>query len=259
MRRIVLALTLMLAATSCGETVDGPAPGGGGSGHEGVWELVSGRGPGGEVPVVPGHPVTLEIEGDQANGRAACNLYGARVRVEGRSFSAGVTGGTEMGCAPEVMRSEQRYYEALPGADRIEVDGDEMTLTGPETRLVFRRRPAVPTAELAGTRWELESLVERTGPDATATSAAPAHLTLSGDGTFSGSTGCRTLTGKWVEEVGEIYFTEMAADGSCPKRLQAQDAHVVNVLGDGFPVEIEGRTLTIDKARTGQGLLYVAP
>lgn len=261
MRRIVVVTVLALAGFACGETIDGPAPGTAPdrTDHEGVWELVSGRGPAGEVPLVTGHPITLEIDGDEAKGRAACNLYGARVEVDGTAFSAGVLGGTEMGCAPDVMRSEQRYYETLPGADRIEVEGDEMTLTGPETKLVFRRRAPVPSAELTGTRWELESLVEGSGPDGVATSAAPAHLTLSDDGTFSGTTGCRDLSGTWLADVGEIYFTEMAADGSCPQRLQAQDAHVVNVLGDGFPVEIDGQTLTIDKARADQGLVYVAP
>lgn len=262
MRRIVFALSLALTAAACGEAADEPAPPAAaptaGSGHEGVWELLSGHGPDGPVPIVPGHPVTLEIDGDQAGGRAACNLYGGRVVVEGSSFSAGGLSGTEMGCPPRIMESEQRYYAALPAAERIDVAGDEMTLSGPETELVFRRRPPVPTAELVGTTWELESLIDGTGPDAVASSAAPAHLTLSEDGTFSGTTGCRTLTGTWAERGGEIHFPEMTADGSCNERLREQDSHVVNVLGDGFPVEIEGRTLTIDKERAEQGLVYVA-
>jgi heat shock protein HslJ len=260
-RRLALVAAVLLAA-SCGRAADAPAPPGAApadrSAHEGSWELVSGRGPDGAVPVLDRHPITLEIDGSAANGRAACNLYGGRVEVDGSSFTAAGMGGTDMGCAPDVMESEARYHAALLAADRIEVAGDEMTLTGSGTELVFRRLPPVPTARLVGTTWKLESLIDGTGPDVVAVAAAPADLTLSDDGTFSGSTGCRELTGSWSENGGEIFFDEMRADGTCEESLREQDSHVVGVLGDGFPVEIEENTLTIDKPRMGKGLVYLA-
>ena len=260
MRKTLVLTALVVALAACGEPADAPsrpvAPDAGG--HEGVWELVSGRGPEGRVAVVAGHPITLELNGNDASGRAACNLYGGSVTVDGSAFAAQQLGGTEMGCAPAVMESEQRYYAALPAADRIDVAGDEMTLTGPETELVFRRVPPVPTAALTGTRWELETIVEGDGPAAAVSSAAPAFLRLSDDGTFTGSTGCRALSGTWAERNGEIYFDEMSADGTCEESLRDQDGHVVNVLGDGFAVEIEGDTLTVSKPRAGGGLVYRA-
>lgn len=261
MRKIAAALTILLAASGCGEA---PAPraagpdAGGQISYEGVWELVEGRGPDGAVPIVPGHPITLELAGGRAEGRAACNLYGGRVTVEGSSFTADGLSGTEMGCAAHIHESEQSYYAALPAADHIEVRTDELTLSGPGAELVFRRVPPVPTAELVGTTWVLESLVRGSGPGAVAMSAAPAELRLSDDGTFTGTTGCRDLSGTWAERGGAIHFDEMTAEGSCPSRLRSQDDQVVNVLGDGFTPEIEGRTLFIDKPRAGQGLVYAA-
>ena len=33
---------------------------------------------------------------------------------------------------------------------------------------------------------------------------------------------------------------ELAAEGDCPPDLQAQDSHVISVLGDGFRASVDG-------------------
>lgn len=55
----------------------------------------------------------------------------------------------------------------------------------------------------------------------------------------------------------EIVFPTMSAGGDCPERLREQDAHVVNVLGDGFQADVEGDLLTATDA-DGSGLVYRA-
>jgi heat shock protein HslJ len=101
-------------------------------------------------------------------------------------------------------------------------------------------------------------MVEGRGPEATAASAEPAELTMSRDGTFAGSTGCRRLTGEWSEDGDSILFHTMSADGRCPEDLRAQDSHVVGVLGDGFTASINGNRLTVYNVRGSLGLIYRA-
>ena len=102
---------------------------------------MSGREPMGPIRLVRGHPVTLELEGKEMSGLAACNQYGGKVTIDGSAFSSGRLITTEIGCEPAIARAEQRYYAALPSADTIEVRATTLTMTGPDTVLEFRRMP----------------------------------------------------------------------------------------------------------------------
>jgi heat shock protein HslJ len=155
------------------------------------------------------------------------------------------------------MEAESAYMDALQAVGEISRSGDVLTLTGDDAELRFELRPPVPTAQLVGTRWELESLIEGTGEDGLATSAEPAYLLLHEDGTIEGTTGCRKLYGEWREEGDTILFGTFGAEGKCPARLRSQDGHVVGALGDGFRPEIDGDRLTII-GRFDQGLDYRA-
>ena len=50
-------------------------------------------------------------------------------------------------------------------------------------------------------------------------------------------------------------MTELAAEGECPADLQAQDSHVISVLGDGFRASVEGQVLILTSSG-GLGLVY---
>lgn len=260
-RTLALALAALVCA-SCGASADAPAAAPSGSpprgDHEGEWKLESGRGPEGPIRVVSGYPITLEIQGDEISGRSGCNSYGGRVTIEGSSFSADGIAGTEMGCTePGVAESEAAFVAALPASEELEVRGDDLVLTGPDTKLTFRRVAPVPAADLAGTPWKLESLVDGAGPAGTATAAAPARLKLSRDGTYAATTGCRRLSGTWSEVGGRIELEGARARRECPGQLEEQDRHVLDVLRRPFTAAIEERTLTITGS-SGRGLVYLA-
>lgn len=101
-----------------------------------------------------------------------------------------------------------------------------------------------PADDLVDTSWVLETLF--VGDVASAALGEPATLELSSGGTFSGSTGCRTFTGTWIEEGEQILATTMSmGEGECPAELAEQDGHVVSVVGDGFVPTIEESLLTL--------------
>lgn len=223
----------------------------------GDWKLESGRGPEGDIPIVEGWDITLQITDGRIGGRSGCNSYGGRAVIEGASFDVGGFGGTLIGCEGEVALSEERYTDAIQRASSIRRTGETLQITGDEVELVFRSLPPPPVAQLVGTTWELQTVV---GSDGTKLSVIgePATLRLERGLTFTGATGCRPLKGRWLDSVGEIHFNEMHARGRCPEELSVQDSYVVGILGDGFKATVTGRQLTIVNVRAGGTLVYEA-
>ncbi len=108
---------------------------------DGSWELVEGTGPDGDVDPVDDHPVTLEIDGDDWAGTAACNSYGATVTLADGTVQTDGFFATEMACPTDgVMESEAAYLAALGEVSRWSLDDAELRLAGPDTELVFQRR-----------------------------------------------------------------------------------------------------------------------
>jgi heat shock protein HslJ len=253
MRTLTPLLALVLALAGCAAAV---APSSSAEAIEGAWELTSGRTSAGEIPIVDDWPITLTIEGGTIGGTAACNSYGGRLVGVGGRVRVEELGMTAMGCEADVMASESAYTAALDAVSEIGMDGDALVLVGPDVELRFAELPPPPTAELLGTRWVLETVF--VGDVAVAPVGEPATLELRADGTFSGSTGCRTFTGTWVEEGDGIRDTSLRMDGAdCVPELVAQDSSVVGVVGDGFVPTVNDDLLTLTDPG-GAGLVYRA-
>ncbi len=218
----------------------------------GTWELPAGSIDGRTVPMVDSYPITLVISEDSVSGTSACNGYGAILSPLGGSFRVAGIGGTDMACAEEVMASETAYLAALGRVTTATLESDELFLEGDGVELRFRPLASPPIGELTDTTWNLETLT--TGLTATG-AQGDVTLRLDSNGTLTGSTGCRTLRGRYVVVGGEILATRLAADGDCSAALADQDGHIVSVLGDGFRAAVEGDRFLLTS--TGeQGLIY---
>ncbi|MDH4276710.1 MAG: META domain-containing protein [Acidimicrobiia bacterium] len=221
-----------------------------------TWVLRAGGGPGGDIAFVDGYPITLTFEADSFGGTAACNGYGSTYSVDGNEITIEGISATEMGCEAAVQAAEQAYFAALADVGDITLAGDELILGGPSTELIFTRRQPAPTEDLVDTLWLLDTIIR--GDTAATVLGDPATLSMSSDGTFSGSTGCRTFAGRYQTFGSEVQFNEFAAGPEeCPTVLRDQDNHVFSVLGDGFTTEIDGQRLTVTSAG-GEGLGYRA-
>ncbi|CUR60150.1 exported hypothetical protein [metagenome] len=252
-----LTAVLLLAGAACGGADDGPDAGDdpGSSTLDGDWTLSSATG----LALDDAHPITLTLDGDQVSGTSACNRYLGSVTVSGDTVTFGPLGGTEMACSPpSVMRLEQDFLAALQAADSATVDGDTLTLTGPDSTLTFRTTAPVVDAELVGTVWLLESLVDGGGNDGSVSSVTgdPATLELADDGTITGSTGVNSLTGSWTDDTGGLTITDVGSTliGSTGARAR-QEAHILTVLGDQPTASVEGDVLTLTTG-SGKGLVY---
>ena len=221
---------------------------------DGNWVLSRGFGPDGDVPIVDGWPITIGFESDTFGGTAACNGYGGGYSTDGTSISWQDVSQTEMGCEGPAMASEAAFLSALLLVDSFEL-ADGLLLSGPGVELMFSREAPVPTADLVGQLWLLDTLIQ--GETASSVQGDPATLLLDADGNVRGGTGCRTFTGSYVINGGSVLLPDFAMDGECPVQLTTQDNQVVTVLGDGFTPSIDGDRLTLTSAGN-EGLGYKA-
>ena len=248
-------VVLSVVATGCGDddvdVGDDPSDVGGliGERPAGKWRLVSGSGADGRVPMVDGYDLTLDIDLDagQVGGTAACNGYGGEVRTiaDGTWIVDGYAW-TEMGCAePGVHESEQAYLSALVAVESYELTDDAtLVLRGPATELRFVVVPPPPDAELVGTTWVLDTLLD--GRSASSiVGMESSTMVLAPDGTFSAALGCNLTNGTWTLDGDRLDLHPVdLTDRPCTEPAQTFERHVLATLGDvGF--ELDGPRLTL--------------
>ncbi len=246
---------LVAGTDSASSGSDGEIEGGHDSLVDSSWTLVSGSGPDGDVPIVDGWPITLTFDESTLGGTAACNGYGGSYSIDGETITLDEVGHNDMGCEPAVSESQNIFFAALLDVNRVTVTDGNLILSGTSTELTFAVEAPVPVADLVDQLWLLDTLIQ--GEAASTVSGDPATLLLSGDGTITGGTGCRSLSGEYVISGASVQFTTFGASGDCPRDLQTQDGAVVGVLGDGFTVEVDGQRLLVMSAGN-EGLGYRA-
>ncbi len=249
---LILAASLVIAA--CG-TNDNAAVSDDGTSFDGAWVLSAATIDGEDVVLLDHYRVTMTIDGSDIGGRAACNSYGGSVSIDDGAFSVGALSWTEMACERPVMKIEALFLRGLPRVTEATRSGEVVVLTGEGVDLSFELLPPVPTADLVGVGWTLDTILQGETASSPVAGADPATLFLDLDGTFTGSTGCRDLAGEYIITGDIVQFTSFGAEGECTAELRPQDSRVISVLEGGFTVEIEGNRMTITTPG-GEGLSY---
>ena len=262
-RVLALVALLLPAATGvlagCGEGASGPGTRGEPD-LTGRWVLVSGTdAEGSPLALVPGRDVTLDIEAGkgEVGGTSACNHYFATLTQEGARVGLTGVGSTEMGCEPGVMELESRYHAALAGVDHAERTAGTLTLSGSTVGLVYETVAPTPDADLVGTTWGVESLLDGDTASSTVTdTGGAAWLRLAAAGRLHGSTGCRVVSGEYAVDGDTISLAGVAFEeppGACPEPLLAQDTRLREMLEGDLSASVAADRLTL-LAPDGRGL-----
>ena len=131
--RSALIVLFALTLAACGGDGDS-----GGDPTASSWGLASGTLDGEAIPLVDGHPITLDFDETGVGGQAACNNYFGGYTISDNEISFSDLGQTMMACAPdEVMESETKYLQALALVETFNMGGDSLTLSGDGVELVF--------------------------------------------------------------------------------------------------------------------------
>ena len=255
-RSILPNLALMVLLAACGAAQAPSAPDASGGAVVGDWVLTGGSIDGVDAPALEDHRITMTITGSRIGGTAACNSYGGEIAMQADGLHLDNLAQTDMACEEPAMSAETAYLTALARVREIARDGAELVARGDGVELRFEALAPPPTADLVGTSWVLDTVL--VGDVAASPTGDPATLKLNEDGTFSGSTGCRTFSGEWAEHGDQIVAPSLGIDdATCPEELSSQDRHLVSVIGDGFIPTIEGNLLTLMDPG-GVGLVYRA-
>ena len=222
---------------------------------DGEWQLRRGTLDGREIPLLPTHPITLRISGNEVSGRAACNHYSGTVDIHEGRWSTGTMAVTQMACEPpEAMELERIFLEALGRAERHRVDGGVLVLEGAGVELVFDLVASPEAAAVDSAPWVLEGLV--TGA-AISSAVEGGTLVFDTDGTLRVSTGCRELSGSYALD-GERLHVDLDLDTvDCPPQVAEQDRHIVEVLDAADRIELDGARSTIS-APDGRAVVWRA-
>jgi len=224
---------------------------------DGSWVLVAASVDGEILALSDEYRVTMTIDGSEIGGRAACNGYGGAVSIDDGSFSVTNIAQNEMACEPAIMQIESAFLKGLLRVTDAVRSGDTAALGGEGVEFGFELLPPVPTSDLIGVTWVLDTIIQGEAVSSAVATAQPATLLLSADGSFTGGTGCRELSGEYIVSGDVVHFTSFGAEGECPGELQRQDGQVVTVLGDGFTAHLDGDRLTVSSAG-GEGLSYTS-
>ncbi|MEV4417988.1 META domain-containing protein [Catellatospora sp. NPDC049609] len=207
--------------------------------------------------LVKGTRITLTVHPDGRIGAiAGCNsmggaadLSGGRLRVDGDGLAT-----TDMGCSPELHAQDKLVADLLTGSPRWELSGDVLTLRTDAVQLTLQdQETADPDRPLPGTRWSIESIVDKDSVSSVASPPGDAYLEFA-DGKVSGSTGCNQLGGTAVVKDDKITFSGVfTTRRACPGDLAALEKAVLNTLRDEATWRVTADRLALTAA-DGHGL-----
>lgn len=128
----VSLMVIACAANNCGGDFENIA-----------WRLNEYGTPGNLQPVQGNTDITLKFENKekQVNGSGGCNSYFGSYNLDGNCrLKITELGATERACLdPALMQQEQNYFNILQGAESLQVEGEELHLSGSMGVLVYTR------------------------------------------------------------------------------------------------------------------------
>jgi heat shock protein HslJ len=187
--------------------------------------------------------------------KASCNSMQGQVdTADGRLVIDGGLATTDLGC-DEARHAEDAFVaRVLGGSPSWELKGDALTITSGTTKLELGPREAVdPDRALAGTTWELDTLLDGQVASSTAAGAPPVTLVFTGtevraDTHCNGVRGEYTIDGDTIDvDLGPM--TKMAC---APEIMRGENA-VVDALTGTVEYRIEADRLTLTNT-SGKGI-----
>ena len=205
--------------------------------------------------LVPGSRVQLTFSKGAVNASAGCNSMSAKYTIAGDRFMTTEMAMTAMGCEAPLMEQDQ-WLAGLLGEAKIASAGDTLTLDNGQIRMtLLDREVATPDKPLAGTKWELDSII-----DGDTVSSVPAGVTASMrivDGQLELNAGCNIGGGQVTVTADTLEFGPMMlTKRACQPGPSSVEEAVTSTLSGTVSYTIEADRLTVDAG--GPGLVFRA-
>lgn len=209
-------------------------------------------------PLVQGTRITLNFfnDGHRLGAQAGCNQMGGPASFQGGRLVVNDMATTEMGCDPPRHAQDEWLARFLTSKPSWARSGTTLTLDNGSVRVVLEdREVADPDRPLLGTKWVVDTIVEREAASSVP-AGVEAYLTFEDGKSFRGNTGCNGMGGNSVVDeprstitFSEVITTKMACDDD---RMRVERAVLATLDGD-VRYQIDADVLRLDGSG-GRGL-----
>jgi len=252
----LLAVTLLLSACPSSSPSGGPSGGGTHAGDVAsqligrtfLSTAVTGRTLVGVTRISLSFPKKGKL-----TAQAGCNHLFGDVSFEGDRMKVDTMGNTDMGCERPRHDQDDWLTKFLTARPRYTLSGNNLVLTGDKEEIkLVDRKVADPDRPLLGTRWVVESLLDRDSASSVP-QGAEAFLQFDGD-MVTGNAGCNRLSGKALHQTGTITFSEVVTTKmACAAERGALENAVLAVLNGVVAAKVDADRLELKNAG-GKGL-----
>jgi heat shock protein HslJ len=208
--------------------------------------------------LVDGTRITLNFfdDGHRLGAQAGCNQMGGPASFQDGRLVVDDMATTEMGCDPPRHAQDEWLARFLTSKPSWAREAATLTLDNGAVRIVLEdREVANPDRPLRGTKWVVDTLVER-GAASSVPAGVEAYLTFEEGKQFRGNTGCNGMGGDSdVHEArstitfSEVITTKMACDDD---RMRVERAVLATLDGD-VRYQVDADVLRLD-GPGGRGL-----
>lgn len=254
MRRMLLAVPLLLVLAACGQRPSGEAGAPTPDPLRGRTFLATAVTEDGKP-----HPLVAELsieftDDGRLIARAGCNMMQGDVDTSDGKIVLDELATTDMGCDKARLDQDAFVAGVLRGAPSWRLADDALTITAGSTVVELSPRELVhPDRDLTGTTWQLDTIVD--GQSASSMPAGAQPVTLVFDGTkVRADTHCNGVSADYTVSGDTITFdlgmmTKMAC---APEIMQGENA-VVDALQGKAKYEITADRLTLT-SESGKGI-----
>ena len=199
--------------------------------------------------------ITIQFGTDgNVSGSSGCNQYSGTYTASGSSLTINTPlASTMMMCAEPVMVQESAYQAALAGVKAYSVNGDKLTLFGPNNTEIASYKAT--SQDLAGTSWQVIGYNNGKQAVVSMLAGTEMYIDFGKDGSVSGGGGCNTYSGPYTVKgnqisIGPLASTMMACGD--PAGIMEQEQQYLAALATAATYQIEGNVLEL---RTADGAL----
>ncbi|MFC6012382.1 META domain-containing protein [Nocardia lasii] len=198
-------------------------------------------------PIPGGGPLTLSFTDGRISANSGCNSASGSVDLSDHTIRTSPLAGTLMACPGDRGEADAWQHGFLESAPTWRLDGDELTLTGENSTVrLTDKKVLTPDKPLTGTDWVVTGMLT---PDAqvrsTALDEAGPNLTISADGTLTGSTGCNRMTGTALVDGATVTFTVATTRMMCAEDVMEIEQNVLRALDGRATATVDADQLTL--------------
>lgn len=250
-----IVVVAMLAA--CGSDDEGVSSGEGPHSLEGEYLATEVIEDGEPRPLVDDTQISLRLEDGQLSVHAGCNHIGGTYRIDDGVLRADALSMTEMGCDEPLAAQDVFITDFVSAAPAVETVEDGFVLRSDLASITFvDRAVAEPDVDLVGTNWVVDTFVDGSGPDGTASArdGPMGTFTFGVDGVLAGSDGCNDFSGLGYDVDGDTITFDLGSEVASTVADCGQldtDPFWAVFSADTAAFSIEGNRLTLTAGTKG--------